>query len=97
MENKTKQRLRKKLNKDNAPDIGSEAGILEMLNQMNSMLKTNPDMVNKISKCVSNIIDNKELMENITNQIKNSGVVQDQTLESSSGSVSEQQPGLSKQ
>ena len=35
MENKTKQRLRKKLNKDNAPDIGSEAGILEMLNQMN--------------------------------------------------------------
>ena len=105
MENssKTKDRLRKKLNKkknakNETNNVIDETNIMDMLNNMNKMLRENPEMVNKVSRCVSNIIDNKSLMENLTSQINlnlndkddvlnDKNDVHDQTLESSSETV----------
>ena len=98
MENssKTKYRLRKKLNKkknakNETNNVIDETNIMDMLNNMNKMLRENPEMVNKVSRCVSNIIDNKSLMENLTSQINlnlnDKDVVHDQTLEISSETV----------
>jgi hypothetical protein len=102
MENKTKERLRKKLNKKKgnttAETSFSEDNnvVMDMLNNMNKMLRENPEMVNKVSKCVSNIIDNKNLMETLTNEIKNNLTVQDQTLDNNSETVQSLEP-ISKQ
>ena len=91
MDNKTKERLRKKLNKKKGNTIAetsfSEENnvVMDMLNSMNKMLRENPEMVHKVSKCVSNIIDNKNLMETLTNEIKNNlEPNQDQTLDNNS-------------
>ena len=51
-----------------APD---ENSIFEMLNQVNRILKENPAMVHKVNKCVSSIIDNKDLMTTLASEIKN--------------------------
>ena len=57
-----KDRLKKKLNKRNVEkldDLSSsepgEPNIFDMLAQVSSLLKTNPDMVSKVNKCVSKI------------------------------------------
>ena len=96
---KTKDRLRKKINKKKGINLTSESSsnsldetnIMDMLNNMNKMLRENPEMVNKVSRCVSNIIDNKNLMENLTSQINlnlnNTNDIHDQTLESNSETV----------
>jgi len=76
MESKTpvKDRLAKKIKKrgnptknDSDPD---EPNIFEMLGKVNELLKQNPEMLTKVNKCVSNIIDNKDLMEKLSSQIK---------------------------
>ena len=51
-----------------------------MMDRVNKLLKTNPQMIQQISKCVSNVMNNQELMDSLAGQITN----QDQTLESSS-------------
>jgi len=76
MESKTpvKDRLAKKIKKrgnptKNDPDP-DEPNIFEMLGKVNELLKQNPEMLTKVNKCVSNIIDNKDLMEKLSSQIK---------------------------
>jgi hypothetical protein len=71
---KTKERLRKKLLKkgkklNKSPEDESETDLFNMLNQVNKMLKENPNMVKKVSKCVSSIFENKDLMSTLTNEI----------------------------
>ena len=80
MESATKKRLRKKLNKkETEPDL-SEESLFTMLNQVNKMLKENPKMVKKVSKCVNSIFENKNLMDSLVNEIKTN--VQEEDLES---------------
>jgi len=66
----------------------SNTDIMGMLDKVNKMLKTNPQMVQQISKCVSNVMNNKDLMSSLTNQFGNELNVKeaqvDQTLDKSS-------------
>jgi len=94
MENKEKlrQKLRKKRNqRTNASekntigeDMLGEPNILKMMENVNKILKTNPQMVQQISKCVSNVMNNKDLMNSLAGQLENQISLQDQTLESKS-------------
>ena len=67
----------------NISSLGGGSGepdILKMMDHVNKILKTNPQMIQQISKCVSNVMSNQELMDSLTGQITN----HDQTLESNS-------------
>ena len=95
MENKEKlkAKLRKKRearkNGNNSSDIFSgetgifsgETDILKMMDQVNKLLKTNPQMVQQISKCVSNVMNNQGLMESLSGQLEKQ-IQEDQTFES---------------
>ena len=76
----SKEKLRKKLNKKKeerkkgkplteSPDL-SEDSLFNMLNDVNKLLKENPNMIKKVSKCVNSIFENKNLMESLVNEIK---------------------------
>ena len=75
----TKDRLRKKLNnkknkrtgKESTPEKVDEESLFTMLNQVNQMLKTNPNMIKKVSKCVNSIFENKDLMSSLVSEIEN--------------------------
>ena len=72
--NKTTIRLKKKLNKKKGlppPPPDDDNNIFNMLNQVNAILKKNPELVSKVNKCVSNIIENKDLMTKLTTEIQN--------------------------
>ena len=106
MDNKEKlrQRLRKKrenrkkLTDGVEPVLDENADIFKMMEHVNKILKSNPQMVQQISKCVSNVMSNKDLMESISSELEtqikkeegqeetleSSSECQDQTLESSS-------------
>jgi len=82
-----KEKLRKKRNqrKKHEPTFDENSDLLSMMDQVNKILKTNPQMVQQISKCVSNVMNNQELMESLTGQLKQELNVQDpQTFESKS-------------
>lgn len=85
METPVKDRLKKKANKRNGSEASaSEPNIFDMLAQVNEILKKNPDMVNKVNRCVSSIIDNPDIMSKISSEIKDSVVKElgkDETLE----------------
>jgi 3-hydroxyacyl-CoA dehydrogenase len=75
----TKDRLRKKLKnkkesrtgkKDASPEKVDEDNLFNMLNQVNQMLKQNPNMVKKVSKCVNSIFENKDLMKSLVSEIE---------------------------
>jgi hypothetical protein len=71
---KTKERLRKKLQKkskkvNNDVNDESETDLFKMLNDVNKMLKENPNMVKKVSKCVNSIFENKDLMNTLASEI----------------------------
>jgi len=100
-----KERLRKKLkDKKNKragapPDLGNvdEETLFTMLNQVNKMLKENPNMVKKVSKCVNSIFENKDLMSSLVNEIETNvqepepeAEVGSQILETSSAVVATQ-------
>ena len=59
-----------------ATDITDETDIVKMMENVNNILRTNPQMVQQVSKCVSNVMKNKDLMSSLMGQI------QDQTRES---------------
>ena len=76
---RTKKRLQKKLekrrNKNNGNSIPEQStdstesvDFMKMLNEVNKMFKTNPNMIQKVSKCVNNIMENKELMETLVSK-----------------------------
>ena len=72
METPTRDRLRKKLNKKKGTNQtpSNENNIFDMLNQVNQILKQNPEMVSRVNKCVSTIVDNKDLMSKLTSEIQ---------------------------
>jgi hypothetical protein len=88
MENREKLKAKLRKKKENrsraaqSMEIPPETDIMKMMENVNKILKTNPQMVQQISKCVSNVMNNKELMETLSSQI----VQQDQTLQSKPGS-----------
>ena len=90
-----KDRLRKKIKskksqrKPNAkPDIDLESSgdLMGMLSQVNSMLKNNPDMIKKVSKCVNNIMKDQSLVETLTSQINKVNLAQERSSDDCSTS-----------
>ena len=71
---RTKKRLQKKLEKrrnklpEPTTDSTESVDFMKMLNEVNKMFKTNPNMIHKVSKCVNNIMENKELMETLVSK-----------------------------
>jgi len=54
------------------PDgLFNENNIGNMMKEVNSILQTNPEMVKNVSKCVTNIFQNEELLNKIMNQMSN--------------------------
>jgi len=98
MESTTKDRLRKKINnkknKRNGKESGSsedpeklnEDSLFTMLNQVNQMLKSNPNMVKKVSKCVNSIFENKDLMNSLVSEIENNVKLDPEETETETGS-----------
>ena len=70
--NPTKERLRKKLNKPPTPEpLEDPNNIFEMLGKVSQVLKNDPYLVNKVNKCVAQIIGNDTLMTQLTSEIQN--------------------------
>lgn len=74
MENR--QKLREKIRKKkesraggNTDPFNGETDITKMMENVNRILKTDPQMVKQISKCVSNIMKDKNLMDSLTNHL----------------------------
>ena len=102
-----KKQLRKKLNKKRAEKGLEELENLEnlddnslfnMINQVNKSLKENPEMVKKISKCINNVFDNKDLMSSLisevqTNIVNNAGSDSDSDSELDNTNVTVEVPG----
>ena len=91
METPTRDRLRKKLNKKKGTSAktSNENNIFDMLNQVNQILKQNPEMVSRVNKCVSTIVENKDLMSKLTSEIQ-SNIEADSDSDSDSDSESTQ-------
>jgi len=51
-------------------DPSNPQSILNMMNQVNSVLQQNPQMLETISKCMSTMFENKDLMDNIKQNIQ---------------------------
>jgi hypothetical protein len=87
--NKKKEQLRKKLNKQRKEkgqeevQYANEDSILNMINQVNKTLKENPEMIKKISKCINNVFENKDLMSSLISEVE-SNVVNNEHSESES-------------
>ena len=72
-----KLKLKKKKEQRSAPKVPSEpinpfdgqTDILQMMENVNKILKTNPQMVQQISKCVSNVMNNQDLMNSLAGQL----------------------------
>ena len=62
-------------NPDSTPEIPeglfNENNIGNMMKEVNNILQTNPEMVKNVSKCVTNIFQNEELLSKIMNQMSN--------------------------
>ena len=52
-----------------------------MLGKVSEILKQNPEMLQKVNKCVSNIIDNKDLMDKLSSQIKDNMKLEDESVD----------------
>ena len=84
---KLKQKIREKRNRRNTArpsndPFNGETDIVKMMDRVNTILKSNPQMVQQISKCVSNVMNNQELMETLSGQLEKE--ITSQTLSSSS-------------
>ena len=81
-----KKKLKKKLNSSSDEPPGSLEGtnILEMLAQVNSILKSNPEMISKVNNCVSKIMGNASLMNKISSEIQSDVQEDGQALDNSS-------------
>ena len=66
---------------DQEPSLNGEIDFVKMMDQVNKILKTNPGMVKQVSKCVSNVMANPELMKSLVGQVQQE-IHEDQTLES---------------
>jgi len=74
-QNLTREQLRKKLNKKKKKNAEkspiNEDSLFDMINQVNMTLRTNPEMVKKISKCINNVFDNQNLMTSLISEVEN--------------------------
>jgi GTP-sensing pleiotropic transcriptional regulator CodY len=61
--------------------LNKELDFVKMMDQVNNILKTNPAMVKQVSKCVSNVMGNPELMKSLVGQVEQE-IHEDQTFES---------------
>jgi hypothetical protein len=69
---KKKQQKRQNVRPEPEPEPDPEPANLDfakMMEQVNTILKTNPQMVSQISKCVSNVMGNKDLMASLVNEV----------------------------
>jgi len=93
LKNKINAKKEKRENKassgaSSSTDEVNEESLFTMLNQVNQMLKQNPEMIKKVSKCVNSIFENKPLMDSLVNEIQTN--VQDQTFDSNTPDESEE-------
>ena len=63
------------------PTLNNEMDFVKMMDQVNKILKTNPAMVKQVSKCVSNVMGNPELMKSLVGQVQQE-IHEDQTFDS---------------
>lgn len=105
MEIPARERLRQKLQKKKknrergndktsvtgipALDNGDDSNIFDMISQVQSILKNNPEMISKVNSCVNSLMGNQDLMNQLTSSLSS------QTLASKSDS--EQSDALSKE
>jgi len=61
-------------------DNPDEGNIFDMISQVQSILKSNPEMISKVNSCVNSLMGNQELMNQLTSSLSS------QTLESNSDS-----------
>jgi len=66
-----KSARRKPKTKDAPPQnvLPGDLNLMQMMEKVQEMLKTNPQMMQQINTCVSNVMGNKELMESLTSQV----------------------------
>jgi hypothetical protein len=62
------------------PETGEEIDFVKMMDNVKQILKTNPEMVRQVSKCVSNVMANPELMKSLLGQV-GQDIQLDQTLD----------------
>lgn len=72
MREKLRKEIKKKKQQPSQANGINEDNLFGMLSQVNMMLKDNPEMVKKVSKCVNNIFENKELMGNLVSELETS-------------------------
>ena len=72
---------------NNLNNLEDDTDIFSMINQVQSILKNNPEMVSKVSSCVNSLMANPEIMEKLHSQI---GHASSQTLQSNSSGESSQ-------
>jgi hypothetical protein len=93
MESTARDRLKKKLNQkkkqrgkgsENVTGIAAldndESNIFDMISQVQSILKSNPEMISKVNSCVNSLMGNQDLMNQLSSQLSS------QTLASKSDS-----------
>jgi hypothetical protein len=78
MEDKpVRDRLKKKLKKKKAAEgieiteEQDDTDLFKMISQVQSVLKKNPALVNKVSKCVNSLMTNPEIMNQLSSQFQN--------------------------
>ena len=82
MESTARDRLKKKLNQkkkqrgkgsENVTGIAAldndESNIFDMISQVQSILKSNPEMISKVNSCVNSLMGNQELMNQLTSSL----------------------------
>ena len=67
-------------------DNSNTDDIFSMIQNFQNILKSNPDMVNKVNSCVNSLMSNPDIMGKITSQINDQ--ISSQTLESKSSGES---------
>jgi hypothetical protein len=88
---KKKKQLRSKQNTESKTGIDAldneDTDIFQMISQVQNILRTNPEMVSKVSNCVNSLMSNSDIMNQLSSQIQN---IQSQTLETSTSGVNEE-------
>ena len=80
-ENRSSGTIPEILDQPDQPALNGEMDFVKMMDQVNKILKTNPEMVKQVSKCVSNVMANPDLMKSLVGQVQQD-VQEDQTLDS---------------
>ena len=73
---RAKSARRKPKSKESSSEtsIPQDMDLMSMLENVNKMLKTNPQMLQQINKCVSTVMENKDLMESIKSQVQTNDI-----------------------